>query len=445
MGNLRLLVVLALVANGCGDGDTSPRVVLTVDELLTCDIATSDCQRGIYDAVAETLGAEEFSMPPVRTISVDQHAQEVRSGLDLNDLTGDDPQSRGLRLMGFLPPATDSLTEAQAEYFIEAIAAYYSRGRRSITVVDRDYDSPNGQVILAHEFIHAIQDNQFNLDSVSRDVNTEDGVIGVRSVIEGDAMYSSFAWYYGAAEITLSDADWEADLALRTENLKSRLDDPSVALIDTASSFPYSFGFEYMTNLSLDGGLPARASAFAMPPSTTAEVLAAGPIPGVLLDIPGPAHPSPLDGNSLQNENRYGAWYVYAFLVRQGVSGPEAWDTAQRWLGDELAIYQGDDEVVAVWRVRFDDEDEAGAFSDGVNANEDEVARSAVAFGEDSYVFAAETTETLLAWVDQPLDEMTASIVPKSALMRGGAVSAGGCMLPNEPALFDPHLFARAH
>ena len=445
MGYLRLLIVLALVASGCGEGDAPTRVVITVDNLVSCDIASSACQQGIYDSVAATLGAEEFSMPPVRTISVDQHAGEVRAGLDLNDLTGEDPQSRGLRLMGFLPPAADSLTEAQAEYFIEAIAAYYSRGSRSITVVDREYDSPNGQVILAHEFIHAIQDNQFDLDSVSRDANTEDGVIGVRSVIEGDAMYSSFAWYYDVADITLTDADWEADLALRTENLRSSLDDPSIALIDTASSFPYSFGFEYMTGLSLDGGLPSRASAFAVPPSTTAEVLAAGPIPGVFLDIPGPAHPAPLEGNSLENENRYGAWYVYGFLVRQGVSDSDAWDTAQRWLGDELAIYQNGDEVVAVWRVRFDDADEAGAFTGGVNANELDVARSAVAFGEDSYVFAAENTDTLLAWVEQPLDEMTASIVPKSALIRGGAVSAGGCLLPNEPALFDPHLFARSH
>ena len=182
-----------------------------------------------------------------------------------------------------------------------------------------------------------------------------------------------------------------------------------------------------------------------MPPSTTAEVLAGGPIPGVLLDIPGPAHPAPLDGNSLQNENRYGAWYVYGFLVRQGVSSSDAWSTAQRWLGDELAIYQSEDEVVAVWRVRFDEEVEAGAFTDGVNANELDVARTAVAFGDDSYVFAAESMETLLAWVDQPLDEMTASIVPKAAWVRGGAVSAGGCLLPNEPALFDPHLFGPSH
>ena len=51
-------------------------------------------------------------------------------------------------------------------------------------------------MILAHEFTHAIQDIQFDLDAVGADADTEDGVMGVRSVIEGDATHTSFAWVY---------------------------------------------------------------------------------------------------------------------------------------------------------------------------------------------------------------------------------------------------------
>jgi len=443
MGLWGLLMVVALAIGGCGD--SSAPAPVSVADVVRCDIATEPCQRGIYTSVAETLEADGFIMPNIRTISVDQHAQEVRNGLDLNDLTGEDPQSRGLRLMGFLPPATDSLAEAQAEYFITQVAAYYSRGSRSITVIDRDYEPGSAQLILAHEFIHAIQDNQFNLNTVTSGANTEDAVIGARSVIEGDAMYSSFAWFYGVTGGAPTEAEWEAELMERTARLRERVADPTIALIDTASSFPYSFGFEYVTNLSLAGGLPARSAAFGSPPATTAEVLAGQAPPGVLLDIPGPTHPAPLDGNILQIENRFGAWYVYGFLLRQGMSDEEAWETAERWLGDELAIYQGGDEVVAVWRVRFDDVERAVALSDQVNASEVDAVRSAVTFGDDAFVFAAETSETLLAWADQPLDQMTASIVSKAAKARGGAVSVGTCLLPHDPALFGPHAFRRAH
>jgi hypothetical protein len=443
MGLLGLLIVLAIGLSSCGDDGSPPAPVATQD-LVRCDVATSPCQRGIYDSVAAVLGAEGFSMPNIRTISVEQHAEEVRNGLDLNDLTGEDPQSRGLRLMGFLPPATNSLTEAQADYFITQVAAYYSRGSRSITVVDRDYEPGSAQVILAHEFVHAIQDSQFNLNTVSRGAVTEDGAIGARSVIEGDAMYSSFAWYFDVTNTTQSEIDWETELEERTARLRTRVADSEVALIDTASSFPYSFGFAFMTDLSLAGGLSARAEAFQSPPATTAEVLAGFAAPGLLLDIPGPTYPAPLDGSTLEDENRYGAWYVYGFLVRQGMDDDEAWATAQRWLGDELAIYQNDDEVVAVWRVRFADVVDADALSEQVNQNDAEFARSSLVFGDDAFVFAAESTESLIAWADQPLDEMTASIVPKSARARGGPVSVGTCLLPHDPALFDPHRLLRS-
>jgi hypothetical protein len=432
MGFLGLLLVFAVGLSACG-GDESPPAPLAVAELAGCDITTGPCQRGIYDSVAQLLEAEGFSVPSIRTISVDQHAQEVRNGLDLNDLTGDDPESRGLRLLGFLPPATDSLTEAQADYFINNVAAYYSRSGRAITIIDRDYNPGDAQVILAHEFIHAIQDSEFNLNTVGSGVSTEDGVIGVRSVIEGDAMYSSFKWYFSVAGVDFSESEWDEELDRRTSALRERVADPSVALIDTASSFPYSYGFRFMTDVSFAGGLPARAEAFAEPPATTVEVLSGVADPSVLLDLPGPVHPAPLDGAVPSVEDRSGAWYVYGFLVRQGMADEEAWAAAQGWVGDELAIYEARDEVAAVWRVRFDDAGGAEALNDQVNGAEASDARAAVSFGDDVYVFAAESTESLVAWAQQPLDEMTATaLVVDKALLHGGGFSSGGCLLPVE-------------
>ena len=56
------------------------------------------------------------------------------------------------------------------------------------------------------------------------------------------------------------------------------------------------------------------------------------------------------------------------------------------WVGDELAIYDDGQEVVAVWRVRFAEEADAESLSDQVNALGGETGRSAVAFGDDAYV-----------------------------------------------------------
>jgi hypothetical protein len=97
--------------------------------------------------------------------------------------------------------------------------------------------------------------------------------------------------------------------------------------------------------------------------------------------------------------------------------------------------------VIATWRVRFEDALNAGILRDQVNADAGDVTWSAVLHEQDVFVFAAESSDTLLAWVAQPLDVMTASIVSKSARRRGGAVSAGNCTqtlgfsLPNPPPL----------
>jgi hypothetical protein len=159
------------------------------------------------------------------------------------------------------------------------------------------------------------------------------------------------------------------------------------------------------------------------------------------LDFPEAAHPSPVQGYATEVENRFGAWYVYGFLRRGGMPDDEAWTAALSWLGDELAIYDDGSEVVATWRVRFDDALNAGVLRDRVNADSREVAWSAVLHEGDVFVFAAETDETLLAWALQPLDSMAASVVSKGARRGGGAVSAGNCTqsrhlsVPNPPPL----------
>lgn len=424
-----LMLVAALV--GCG-GDETPAAADRFDadlpDELRCDIATEACQNLVYDSVAATLGAEEFDRPSIRTISVDQHADEVRAGLDLGDLTGEDAETRGLRALGFIPPASESVAGTQAEYFITQIAAYYSRGSRTITVVDRDYDDIDAQVLLAHEFIHAIQDNQFGLNSVTSGVNTEDGVMGARGVIEGDAVYSSFAWAYDKLEYGPDDVDWDEIHAGSTERARDRAADPEVALIDSASSFPYSYGLAFMTKATQAGGLPGRAEQFESPPATALEVMLGFGADVPALDFPPAAPESPVGEHALEYENRFGAWYVYGLLRRGGMSDNAAWMAALSARGDNVAIYDDGSEVVAVWRVRFNHPLTASILRDGVNVEGDALTREAVLADNEVFVFAAETEDTLLAWAGQPPDLWTASIVSKDAPRWGGAVSVGNCI-----------------
>jgi hypothetical protein len=436
---LFLIVVLSgLLGAGCG-GDEPVRTDLPYE--LYCDIASSDCQRRIYDSLAVMLDAEGFEMPGIRTLSVEQHEDEVRRTVHLLDLTGEDAASRGLRLMGFIPAASESLAAARIQFWIDQVAAYYWRGSHVITIIDRDYDEIDAQVLLAHELIHAIQNRQFVLNEVSTEADTDDGVMAVRSVIEGDAEHNAFAWAYELLGYEPDSIDWDALHDDSQQTLREHAADPERALIDSAASFPYAYGFDYMTEVITTTGLPGRAAAFEAPPRTVFEVVTGPRSVAPSFDFPQVAHPSPLEGHSVELETRFGAWYLYGVLRQLGLSHEAAWATMLGWRGDELAVYQSGDDVVAVWRVRFADESDGMALEAEINAGEATAAKAAVLFGDEVFVFAAESQDSLLAWVEQPLASMTASIVPKAARHRGGAVTPGNCLklsgfsLPRHPRL----------
>ena len=424
---------------GCGD-DAPVRTDLPYE--LYCNIATGDCQRAIYDSVAAKLGASDFGRPEIRTISVEQHANEVRSGVDLQDLTGEDPFTRGLRLIGFLPEASESLTATQIEFQIEQIAAYYSSRSDMITVIDRAYEEVDAQALMAHEFTHAIQERQFGFDEIWSGVDSEDSSLGVRSVVEGDANHTGYSWVYDQLGYLPGDIDWDEIHQDNRERLDRDVLDPEVALIDTASYFPYTYGFAYMNEITLADGLPGRAAAFEMPPSAAFEVMTGpdGPRPG--FDFPDVVHPEPVDGHTYEIGDRFGSWYVHAFLRRNGLSAENARAAALDWRGDELAIYESGPEVAAVWRVRFD-ADAARTVHDLVDLDGEGSAKTAVLYEDDLFVFAAESDQALIAWAEQPLDTMTAALVLKDGRRRGGGVSVGTCLksrhfsLPIPPPLLD--------
>lgn len=254
-------------------------------------------------------------------------------------------------------------------------------------------------------------------------------------------MHSSFAWAYEELGYAPEDIDWDAAHDEVQARARETAGDPEIALVDSASSFPYSYGFDFMTTATLSGGLAGRAAAFESPPETSLELMAGYGAVLPPFDFPNPAHPFPVEGHTVEAQNRFGAWYVYGSLLRLGVSDEVAWMTAMTWLGDELAIYDEGSEVVAVWRLRFDPSSSATVLSDQVNAGAGERTQSAVVYEDDVFVFAAESEESLLAWVSQPLDSMTASVIPKGARRMAGAVSVGDCLqsrrfsLPNPPPL----------
>ena len=424
------LVALAGVLVACGS-DAAPAPALPQD-VLRCDITQEVCQRAIFASLAKSLDADSTSMPPIRTISVEQFEEEVRSSFGDADLAGDDPETRGLRLIGFIPDAAESATETEIDFRVSAIAAFYDTGNKSITVIDRDYEVISAQSILAHEFVHAIQDRQFGIRSVYANVDTTDGVMGARSVIEGDSTYSSFAWVYANLD---EQVDWDQIYLDFQEGSRREAADLEVPMTASASNFPYAFGIELIGRATQDQGLPGRAAFFMAPPPSALDSMLGyegfvtnGFTP---IDAPDDAFPSPVAESELHLEDRNGAWYVFATLLRLGFNELAAWVYAGKWRGDELGIFENGSEVVAVWRIRF--AEDPSFMVDAVNQSDRDVDWSAVADGNDVFIIAAESDASLALWEVQPLDIVAAALASVPDVRKG--ISGTGPLHCNPPRI----------
>ncbi len=400
--------VIATALSGCGSD--SPPAARAPADLMRCDITDTNCQSAIFSSVAELVGADGSSVPPIRTISVEEFAEDVRSGVTDDDLSGEDAVSRALRLIGFIPEAAQSAVETEIDYQVSAIAAYYSSNSKSITIIDRDYAEFTAQTILAHEFVHAIQDRQFGIrPAFALTEGTTDGVMGARSVVEGDATYISYAWAY---EQLGEIPDWDSIYESFQEGTLSAAADSEFAIGASASNFPYSFGIEFLGRAIEGEGLPVRGELFGNPPRSALDAFAGYPSVADSgappLDLPATSFGSPIPGSFLALEDRSGPWYVFSFLRRLGIDEPLARELALRWRGDRLGAFDAGSEVVAVWRVRF--EGDPSFFADAVNGSFRDVAWSAVVEGNDVYVIAAETNEALALWEAQPRDVVAAAL-----------------------------------
>ena len=402
MVDLRTLAVgVALAALlGCGDGDGN--------YLLTCDIGKPGCQNSIFASVAASVGYAG-PVPNVRTISVDQLEAELREGLTDDMTDGSDPVSRGLKLFGIIPTTMQSTAEARIQLLLTWLGAYYSSASKSITVIDRGYADVSGQNLLAHEFMHAIQDGQFGLGSLG--ASSTDESLAVRSVIEGDATHLADRWTLerlnDVPDVPPLSIERELiDLyTMREDNLLSDVGDMTTAIIALEQNFPYAFGYEFMTELYGQTGLGGRGDAFAMPPVTALSILFGasiwqqGNVPATThVDS---AHPAPLTGYEAVVEDTLGAWYLYAYLVRSGLDDTQAWDDALRWRGDRFAIYDNGSDITVVWKLLIDDTlasviGRIDAALQGYGQN----FEWGVAVDEDTlYVVAAEDTNQTAAWL----------------------------------------------
>lgn len=283
--------------------------------------------------------------------------------------TADDPESRLLpySVLGLLPnePGTvQSQTPA---------AIYLSEQKQLYVAIDRPEDDPDTQALLAHAYVHALQDQHFDLEGLRARAQTTDERLALEALIEGDA--TLVTGLYRSED--LSSVDWNQLTELIVEAERPRY---SGALADDEawnelSRFPNQEGRRFVATIVEQGGWDTLDQSYTNPPLSTEQILHPsrylGDSPREEPDQPSAVHVPdlvPVLGTEweLILEDTLGEFAVGLHLS-QAMPEEVAWSRANGWDGDTLRVWEAENgRRVVVWRTIWDTTSEAQEFERGM-------------------------------------------------------------------------------
>lgn len=260
-------------------------------------------------------------------------------------ITGTENLYKALLLM----PEDQSLQELYLELLTNQVAGLYDDDTKKMYVVVSDSGEigPAEQISYAHEYTHALQDQQFGLQDFIGDATDQGDRTIARSVVaEGDATLLMSLW--AQQQLTpqeLGEIGSAADPA--SEAILERMP----AILKDSLLFPYTGGLQLALVAFQGGGFGGVNELYADPPDTTEQVLHPDKFQAdeqaVAVDFPAGFPASLGEGWKVALEDTLGEFQLEIF-VRDAAGGSGADDAVEGWGGDRVALVEGPNGADAV-------------------------------------------------------------------------------------------------
>ncbi len=303
---------------------------------------------------------------PVSPVSVTP--EELRRRLEEDVLEEyDQGQARKdaivLSAFDFLPADFD-LYNFLLDLLTEQIAGYYDPETDEFVIVSDDDDfGILEQVTHAHEYVHALQDQYYNLDLLDDDELESEAAFAVQALAEGEATFVQTQFMIGG----FFEANQLLDLVEESLAVDTAVLDSAPPVIARELEFPYLSGLEFVQALYAQGGYEAVDAAWRDLPQSTEHILhperyLAGDDPQIvsvvaLTDTLGA-------GWTLVEEDTLGEFYLREFLNQQ-LSADDVDRAATGWGGDRYTVYwnEADQRLVMVLNLAWDTPADAAEFA----------------------------------------------------------------------------------
>jgi len=276
------------------------------------------------------------------------------------------------------------------------------------------------QIVYAHEFTHALQDQHFGLRDLGFDTETglanPDRLLAIQALVEGDATVVMTLYTQSVASENPLAAFQLLAQGLMAGNLLLPADTPPVLVEELL--FPYNSGEVFVLALYRDGGWERVNQAYTDDlPQSSEQILhperyLAGDNPQEVT-----LHPAvPGENWTLLLDRTMGEFYLRQYLQTQ-LTRREAADAAEGWGGDRYHIYRSDAAgqlawvLKIVWDTPADAREFATAYRDFGAARFEAGDYSAPCWSDadDALCFAAAADSSLIAYA--PTRDMAQSLL----------------------------------
>ncbi len=323
-----------------------------------------------------------FSRDVGVTVMTPDEVAKMLAEPKLGDPSDDQMEAEGTAgaMLGLFPQGID-LKSASIEALKEQLLAFYDFHTRRMVVIDggeksvgsniesaseragrRDY---LGYLILAHEYTHALQDQNFHLgDNMRRLRDDTDAALALRSVAEGDATLAGWGYVLGKMDVS-TVRTLESDIKTFTKDYTLHSKGGSLAGYEYFN-FPYVQGLRFVSEAYKRGGWAAVDALYRDPPESTAQIIE----PSLYFDhrtrpleVDLYGYDPKLDGWQIVESDTNGELALEVIIQRNlGIDSRDL-AYAYEWAGDRVALFRKDGEIGVLWLIAFRDQSSAQGFA----------------------------------------------------------------------------------
>jgi hypothetical protein len=370
--SIALTALAAVVVAACGNTPSSPSASPTSSPAGSATPAPTAAGSADLDAVYAEVnqqvqairGLDEQKPITPTLLSTEDLSQVIRTTFDQDyppaQVAADEQLYKGLGLI-----AADADLEATFVDLLESqVAGLYDPVAEKLYVVSKEGAvGPVERLYYSHEYDHALQDQHFDLESVTEGLQDQtDRLLARMSLVEGDAYTLMTVWLQQhmtaeeIAEVLQASSDPALQQAL----------DRIPPIIQAQILFPAIQGTLFAQQIQLTEGWPGIDAAFGKLPDSTEQILHpdkydSGEAP-IAVDLPDDVAARMGTGWSVVQENTMGEHQTGIWLGAPTIAA--ATDGAAGWGGDRIAVLGGPDSAWAIaWQTVWDTAADAEEFA----------------------------------------------------------------------------------